>query len=222
MISAIRRDQIENAHGVNIRKMDGAEGKPPAGLARVLKNTVPNKNPEVVCLVIGGNENAHVGMFEHAVPFSVGEATMGAAPADPSRHFIPYQVMKSHFERRVSTNLFRSIFKQFPNSAKVIANTPPPVGEWEHISNNLGAFKDRLTQGPAPLPLRLQLYRIQSLVLKEEAERQGAQFVDVPDNVATEEGFLKPEFYNPDPTHGNLAYGRLMLAKVMKEIGAAA
>ena len=71
--------------------------------------------------------------------------------------------------------------------------------------------------GPGPKELKLQLYNIQSKVLEELATEVNATFIGTTADVLDDEGFLAPDFYNDDPTHGNSAYGAIVLERILQQ-----
>ena len=71
------------------------------------------------------------------------------------------------------------------------------------------------TRGPAPADLRLALYALQSEVLRDLAREHDAVFVEPPGHLFDRVGFLRPEFANADPTHGNATYGREMVNEIL-------
>lgn len=218
----MRRDNVENVHVINIRKVEGAAGLPAVSQAEVIAAAAPDPNPEAVAIVMG-NEHAALGLFEHPVPFALGHKDGGSIPQDATgRFFIPYEVLKSHFKQRMPSMLISSIFDKFPDADKYIINVPPPVGDWDHISKNFGRFGERVKLGPSPKGMHRHIYDIQATVLREIGEDVGAGFIEVDPETETEEGCLQPKFYNQDPTHGNFNYGRVMMRKVIGDVGGAA
>ena len=60
------------------------------------------------------------------------------------------------------------------------------------------------------MALRLNLYEIQTEIYGELCERLDIEVIPPPLSAVDENGFLKSEFQNNDPTHGNARYGGLV------------
>ena len=56
--------------------------------------------------------------------------------------------------------------------------------------------------------------------LSYRAGESGAIYLDAPAKAVDGNGFLRDEFCNADPTHGNARYGRLVLDQILSGIGA--
>ena len=67
--------------------------------------------------------------------------------------------------------------------------------------------------------LRLKIYRIQCEFYARSAKTYGAVFFEPPAEALSPEGFLDPAFREIDPTHGNAAYGRLVIDQIKAVIG---
>ena len=177
----------------------------------------PPSPPDAVCLCMIGNTHNAFGILEHPKPFSVGDAEAGALPRDERRWFIPYQLMLDEFRHqyRAVRSLSKLIFAAFPEARRLVLNAPPPISDWKHIRNHPGVFAKRLAQGPGPDDLRRKLFQVQSVVVREIAEDLGAIFVDPAPLASTPMGFLDKPYYSTDPTHGNAAYGKIALARIL-------
>lgn len=176
--------------------------------------------PKWVCLCLGGNFHNTIGLVEHPDPFSVGEFEQGAVPRGHERWFIPYSAMRALFELRMGKHLksIEPIYALYKGASRLYLNPPPPLANWDHVKNNPGGFKDNIHLGLAPNDLRLQLYKIQTEMLRKYAENQGATFITCPDSVKDEQGFLLAEFCQDDPTHGNQEYGAVMLKEIQSHM----
>jgi len=107
-------------------------------------------------------------------------------------------------------------YKSAPDAVRMYLNPPPPISDFSHIQKYPGIFLSKLELGPAPNELKMQLYRIQRNALRNLSEQEKATFVDVEPALLNSEGFLDSKYFNHDPTHGNAAYGKVMLEKIIK------
>jgi hypothetical protein len=168
--------------------------------------------PDVICLCIKGNLHNSLGIFESPTAISIGADEADAQGLnDPSRSFIPFNVMVDHFFWNTDPTLIGDLFAAFPDALRAYMNPPPPIGDWDHILSNPGPFADQIKNGPAPKTLRRQLYRAQTTAMRRIADLYDAAFLMPPASMMEEEGFLLKEFWGNDPTHANADYGSKML-----------
>jgi GSCFA family len=97
-------------------------------------------------------------------------------------------------------------------SPAVVIPPPPPVESELNILKVPGSFSEKFAvYGVAPAHVRLQAWLYQKKLIKEAAEKSGLRFLELPSDVLSEEGFLREQYLAEDPTHGNAAYGKLIL-----------
>ncbi|NWK95770.1 hypothetical protein DM806_08790 [Sphingobium lactosutens] len=172
--------------------------------------------PNYIFLSLHGNFHNVISLIENPVPFSVGDTEQGHVPGDDAidRVFIPEDMMRAFVEAELQATTFIHFPKLVAHfaAAKIFhLCAPPPSGDQAHIRNFPGVFKDQLHLRVSPLPLRLKLYRIQCELFRQACDQHGISFVDVPDAALSDSGALKRDYWNDDPTHGNLQYGRLVI-----------
>lgn len=169
--------------------------------------------PDRVYVSIGGNFHNVFSVFENPMPFSFGDATTGAVSFDPTRRFIPYDMIYEHFERCLEPALkhMEPIHDRFRDSSIYCLCAPPPIADEDHIRRYPGLFAPKIEQGFAPRNLRLRAHRLQRDIYNARCTRLGGTFIDPPEAALDAEGFLGKAYWNNDPTHGNAAYGRLVL-----------
>jgi len=208
---------------VNVRPLQQEFRKADA-IADAISKFNESFNATHICICLTGNQHNVLGILEHPQPFDVGREDIGASTDDDGRHFIPYQTMLDTLRKQTGNSraLGRAIFDRFGTAQRIVLAPPPPIGDWEHISKFPGVFAEKIDLGPAPAPVRSTLYRIFLQALAEMAEDLDASFIAPDERVTTEDGFLKPEFYSPDPTHGNGDYGRIMIDEVFNRMREAA
>lgn len=113
-----------------------------------------------------------------------------------------------------------------------VLGTPPPKADEARIraflcreAFFLGLAAERgLSPASAPLTPALVRYKLWCVLqesMAEMARAHGAVFVDIPPETQDEHGFLLPEFWVPDSTHANGAYGKLMLGRLLDRAAAA-
>lgn len=169
---------------------------------------------DVLISLMGGNQHQILGLVQHQVPFDL---FIDAADARPPAGIecIPLQAFRDIFRTalrgkdwtrlsRIREGVRCPVFHMAP---------PPPKEDAAHIGRRhetafVGGILDR---GISPAPLRLKLWVLQVDVLRELGAEMGIGVLPPPEGSQTAEGFLKPEYYANDATHGNTAYGALVL-----------
>ncbi|WP_343116081.1 hypothetical protein [Ostreiculturibacter nitratireducens] len=172
--------------------------------------------PKVVCLSLGGNFHNIFGLLELPQPIRIGDPTLGSVPAPPKRLFVPHDLMRLHFERRIDRLLSHAeaIHEHFCEARFFYLCAPPPIADETHLARHPGVFRSRLHMGFAPHDLRVALHRLQRDIYAARAARNGAVFLDPPMQACDAGGFLGRDYWANDPTHGNAAYGRLVVDQI--------
>lgn len=188
----------------------------PPGRGLIAPADVSPGMAEVLCLSIRGNIHNALGLIDHDIPFALGDANSGRIPADPLRRFVPRGAMKALMRERTDEFFGEAAaFIALLQARRVVVlNPPPPVADTDHILKHPGIFKDKIRNGIAPLPLRRALYDILSEVHQDIARQHGFDYLPAPSESFSEAGGLRSEYCNLDPTHGNAAYGTLVLAQI--------
>lgn len=207
------RDFEAETKFINLRKFNDHENDT---VGSAIKDELGAFVPDVICLNVGGNLHNFLGIFEHPVPFSVGHSASGALPTDvPERAFIPHALLAEFFHQDIRRDVVASIYDAFPKAKRLFMNTPPPISDFDHIRKYPGVFHDKIHLGPPPTDLKMYLYEIQSGSFRDLAREFDAEFVEVDNSLKTKDGFLAPEYFQEDPTHGNIDYGAVMLSRVL-------
>lgn len=189
-------------------------------LLKRIREKVGDFAPDAICSCLGGNLHNVLGLIENPLPFCVGAGAVGAIPLDAtSRAFIPNALMADVFDSNIRKHLTFAIYQAFPTAKRISMNAPPPAGEFSDIRKHPRIVRNKKGLKACPKDLRLHLYRIQTKTMQRFAERAEAQFVDIDSRLVDKHGFLASEFFGTDPTHGNSAYGTVMLHSLVREIG---
>jgi hypothetical protein len=176
----------------------------------------PDWRPDVVVLSISGNTHNILGLFNHPRPFAIGHPVRGRVPADPDLAFIPQDVARAFLTQKIMQRFapFAALHSHYAGVPFVHLSAPAPVGDEDHIRANPGSFAEVLHMGISPPDLRMALFDLQTDIFAERAAQHGAAFLLPPREALTDTGFLGPGYVADDPTHGNAAYGRLVLNQI--------
>ena len=186
-------------------------------LETFLRGSLAEQKPDAILLICMGNEYNSLGMLRHPRPF---DFTLPGSdlPLIEGAEVIPHGMMKDHLRETVDNNalLFWRFFNDVAGDVPIyMVPPPPPIASEEHILSFPGAFADRAGEyGISPVSLRRKLWLLYCEVLRDGIAGTGTTFVDLPPVVFTD-GCLSRQFWQKDPTHGNLDYGLVVLDHVL-------
>jgi hypothetical protein len=173
-----------------------------------------------IALLWGGNEHYSLFLIEQPLRFDFVPRRLQSLPVDGDAVIVPEALVRARFQSFLTPlHDMLAELKAQTSSRVALVGTPPPKGndqylrsflqpEMSHYHNSLGLTVEQVKLTP-PI-IRLKLWHVLQELFQEQAEREGLEFIPVPNIVTDETGFLKPEFWEADVTHANLAYGRVM------------
>ncbi len=169
--------------------------------------------------MLGGNDHNAIGLIEHPQRFDLLEPGGAPEEVDPKRELIPYDALRALLEQRLTPYLhwLAALAPAFAGR-KLHLCSPPPVPSAEHIRKFPGVSKGRLDRGVTPARIRAKLYDMSSDIFRTGCAELGIDFLPPPLRSTDAGGFLRPEYWNPDPTHANSDYGRLLLKQIEEHL----
>jgi hypothetical protein len=191
-------------------------------LQRRLRFVLNRDAPKALFLSLMGNEYNTIGMLKHPEPFDFHWPEMDL-PADTSLQIIPFDLMKAQMRALADSNclLFWRFFASFYTGPMYMVPPPPPIANEAHILSYPGAFADRVAEfGLSKPEFRLKMWMLYCDVLREAVADSSTTFVELP-RAIFEGGYLKSAYWKEDPTHGNEAYGALVLQTMLAKAGVA-
>lgn len=168
----------------------------------------------VLCLSIGGNFHNVLGMLNHPQPFWL-------VTGPENGQFVPLDMLrrKAEIAQNEAALIALSVCNLMPSAKRIVISPPPPMANTDHIAKYPGFFADKIHLGFSPEAHLREIYRVQIALLARTAAEIGAIYLDSPLEAADDNGFLRDEFCNADPTHGNARYGRLVLEQILAVTG---
>lgn len=188
-------------------------------LERRIKHIIKKEEPEAIFLTVMGNEYNTIGMLQHPEPFDFDWPEFGLV-SDPSKTNISFDMIKSQMEFLTGANAI-----QFLKSVNQHAKCPiyvmppaPPIADEAHIKSFPGAFGERIKEyGLSPAEFRLKMWLLYCHVLEEFCKKSGLVFIESPFE-ARDEGYLAKPYWSKDPTHGNIAFGEIVINNLIKAV----
>lgn len=178
------------------------------------------RRDDVVLSMIGGNQHAVFSTIQHPQRFDF-FTPQGEPTEEPPLEIVPYRAFEDVFIKGLSKGDGQSIkaLRGATVARLVHIIPPPPKADNAHIERHHESLfaKDGLTsRGVSPPELRLKFWNLQTRVLEQLCAEIGVEVMMPPARTVDEDGFLRPEFYANDATHGNWRYGERVLREIEK------
>jgi hypothetical protein len=171
---------------------------------------------DIVLSMIGGNQHAVLSMIQHPRPFDF--FTPDREAAAPGVEAIPYRALEDVFAKGLRGGDGKSLeaLRKSTLARVVHVIPPPPKADNAFIQRYHESHfaRDLPNLGVSPPELRLKFWRLQTKVLEEICAELGIEVMMPPPRTVDEQGYLRPEFYAQDATHGNWAYGERVLREI--------
>jgi hypothetical protein len=174
---------------------------------------------DVVLSMVGGNTHAVFGTIQHPQPFDFYPL---AKEHSPSRtvEIIPRRAMEETFAAAVRKRdgAMLKVIRRATAARVAHLMAPPPKADNEFIVRHhetLFAQQQIARFGVSSPELRLKLWQLQTQILGAYCRKRGIEVL-MPPGKTLENGFLRPEYYNNDATHGNRLYGEMLLRSLEK------
>ncbi|KNG92236.1 hypothetical protein [Pseudaestuariivita atlantica] len=182
-------------------------------LERRMSHVTTRAEPDAILLICMGNEYNAMAMLEHPRPFDFDLPGSGIDVLD-DREIIPTEMMRAQMQYQAERNvlLFWRFFNATTDRPLYVQPPPPPIASEAHILSYPGSFAERAKKsGITPISVRRKMWLLYCDVLREAAQSgTNSHFVDLPDVVFVD-GTLAKQFWQEDPTHGNVDYGKVVL-----------
>lgn len=189
----------------------GIDVRPGADASKINFDLFSGLSPDRVVLAFGGTEHNIVGLIESEPAFDFLWPPFD--DFDEARCLVPASAIEELVAYRVQSGLRRAMLVRERFSSPAFALAPPPPFKAVDEKTMLPkAFTGLLESGIAPSKLRRKLYALQCDVMAREYEALDITFIPAPPSSKDEDGYLLRKLWNRDPTHGNPAYGKLVLA----------
>lgn len=175
---------------------------------------------DILFSLIGGNQHNSVSLIQHPETFNVIMPKVSNSD-NATTTLIPYQVMKSVFDKGLRGNDFKRLaqLKQATQAKVWHLATVPPKYDSEHILKKHEvdfASKGIVSNGVSDPLLRLKMWYIQAEVTQSLCDELEISYMEFPKEAQDEAGFLATHYYADDATHANEFFGDLMINKIFQ------
>lgn len=207
-IEAYRYSSIKNGKEIGDLSLD-----------KVIDQVSELKKHDLVVSTIGGNQHQALSLVQHPIPFDICMPNATDTSIMATQSIIPYVQMWDVFERGLiakdGTRLRQ--LREAANCTVVHLSPPPPKEDAAHILKRHEsdfAKAGILIKGVSNAALRLKMWQLQIDVLKKLTKEWDIQLLPPPAQALDAQGFLATDYYADDATHGNAAYGALLIEQV--------
>lgn len=184
-------------------------------LRAAIEDQIARHDP-VVASVAGGNVHNVLALLRHPRPFDFLLPEEHGPPFDPGAELVPSALVRAALQERLVPDFARLRALREIAGPFVQIESPPPVRDEAYIAERAEtAFRDRApgeiaAAGPG---VRWRMWRLSARLLREAAEALDCSYLPAPKAAQDEDGFLRLDFA-ADPTHGNEAYGALLIRAI--------
>jgi hypothetical protein len=209
---------LEEAHAPEFEDVaggdySGARFGPRLGAA--IEDQIERHNPRVAS-VIGGNVHNTLALMRHPRPFDFMLPDEGGPPRDEGSELIPLGLVVATLTQKLQPDFARLRALRAIAGPFIHVESPPPVRDEAYIAARAEAWFCNRAQGElivAGAGLRWRMWRLTSRLLREAVAALEGRFLLVPAEACDQDGFLRQDLA-ADPTHGNEAYGELLIRAI--------
>ena len=170
-----------------------------------------------ICLFVRASRHIVLGLVNHPDGcFDFYLPDQPQLPLIPLARLYPYGLMKAILKRHMRQDFadLTSLHTRFRRRPLYVIEPPAPSPR-EHVVRHPAGFAELIARhGPSPDSLRYKFWRLHTQLLREFCGQTGMTLVPVPPQSVDEQGMLRAQYCRDDPSHGNLAYGALVIRQL--------
>lgn len=161
---------------------------------------------------IGGALHTGLGLLQHPEPFDFVIPSRPDLPLASDAAILPFAAIKTTMQRRLNFDFF--VLRKLSQALAVPVVhfcCPPPAKDEDFVYETMPPRlrEDVMQAGVSPAPLRLKLWKLEADLFEETCAAVGIRFVPPPREALDGDYLAGP--YRKNASHGNAAYGRLVL-----------
>ncbi|MBV9784692.1 MAG: hypothetical protein JO264_12840 [Acidisphaera sp.] len=204
--------------GFRLRGTPFAEGPQPpfdADITAFHPEVARLLNCATVFSAVGRSVHDILSLVQHPRSFDFMVPWRPELRADPSAQFIPFQVIRDLLKHHMEQDFkILALADSLAGGRLIHIISQPPLEDNELLAT-MPPWPMREGETFSPAPLRLKFYLVYSSLLEEWCTRRGIAVIHPPSQALTQGGFLRTSYYS-NATHGNVAYGQLVLSQMQE------
>jgi hypothetical protein len=174
--------------------------------------------PDKLVLAFGGTEHNIIGLIEAEPKFDFIWPPFD--DFDVGKCLVPANAIEEVLRQRLQSGLGRALMvrQRFAARPTYALAPPPPFRAMDDKATLPKAFAELIEAGIAPASVRRKFYAVQCEMMRRAYAKHGIQLISAPGAATDEDGYLLRNLWNRDPTHGNPAYGRLVVENLREKL----
>jgi len=183
------------------------------GYVRLLESIANAGAADVIFSFMHGNEHSMLSLVQHARPCDFHLPWETQSTLVEKAQPLPFDVVRRQMEQALNPALacLAMMRGKLPGVRIVHVMAPPPIESEAHIRQAPEVFREKIEKtGVTPLSVRLKYYRLAERMLAESLAALDVTLLAAPDQARSPSGAIRDD-YAYGATHGNEAYGRLVL-----------
>lgn len=190
-------------------------------LAALIDAAMSGERPTVTFAPLLGNEYNAMVLARHPVPFDFILSERPDLIPEEGCELVPEGALIGTLRARISRSVVPIItaLAEITQGPVFLVPPPPPVPDEEHIKAYPSKFGARLQRlGVSPVQLRVKMWLLNRRVLADIAREAKIELMPLPPEIFDSQGCLLKRYWNRDPTHGNVAYGEVLLMDAVRRV----
>lgn len=193
------------------------KGPPPFEMDQNLEEAIRAsfQRCDVLLMLAYGNQHNRLGLVNHPRLFDFFLSEDRSLLVDNAREIIPEEFVKSQLRAKTAKleRFLGKVRKMAPEGLPIFqVECPAPIPSEAHIIKYAGHFEDKISEfGVTPSHLRYKLWRLFCQLTQEYCSANKIEYVPLPELVMDDSGFLREEFWQVDPSHGNTRFGKVIM-----------
>lgn len=171
---------------------------------------------------IGGNIHTILSLVNPKTPYDFLLQGGEELPLLKDRKQRTHESVKKELNKHIYNNLFSFVDKlqsKYKSIPFYQLEPPAPVSDNSFLEKHPGVFEKAIKgRGVSPPHFRYKFWRLHRECVSEYCRNKKINFITIPDEALGGDGFLKPQYQNNDPTHGNATYGLIYLRKISDSV----
>jgi hypothetical protein len=192
------------------------------GYIKLLQSLEPVQDQGTLFSFMHGNEHSMMSLVQHDMPYDFELPWRQDLPLIAGRQPIPFEVVQRQVEKALNPAIacVAMMRSQLARMRLVHVAPPPPVASEARINQAPEVFRERIAKsGITPLSIRLKYYLLSIRMLRDALKPFNVELLECPPESSDANGAIRDELAY-GATHGNEAYGELVLRQMQVLAGA--